>query len=139
MSCIFCKIISKEIPNFTVFENENVLAFLDIHPCSKGHCVVVPKKHFETIFELDLEVYRSFFEGVKLVMEKIDKVLKPEGYNVGWNHGKVAGQAVSHLHAHIMPRWNGDGGGSQHSIINNPGSESHEEVHKLFVSYDKTL
>jgi len=130
--CIFCKITKGEIPNYTVYEDEKVLAFLDIYPHSKGHTVVIPKVHAETYFDLNEDLLEHLSLGVKRTMEKIDKVLKPDGFNVGWNQGEVAGQVVPHLHVHIIPRYDGDGGGSIHSIIKNPGSKSVEEIHNLF-------
>lgn len=132
-TCIFCKIIKGEIPNYTVYEDEKVLAFLDIHPHAKGHSVVIPKVHAENFFDLNEDLLEHLSLGVKRSMEKIDKVLNPDGYNVGWNQGEVAGQVVPHLHIHIMPRWEGDGGGSMHSVISNDGGISVEEVNKLFL------
>ena len=69
---------------------------------------------------------------MKKITKKIDDVLHPDGYNIGWNDGKSAGQVVPHLHIHIMPRWENDGGGSMHSIINQPGKETVESISKLF-------
>jgi len=130
---IFSKILRKEIPNYTVFENDHVLAFLDIHPHTKGHTVVIPKQEVEFIFDLDQDQIGEFFKGVTTTMERLQEVLNPDGFNVGWNHGEIAGQAVKHLHVHIMPRWDKDGGGSQHSIINNPGDVSVEQLANLFI------
>ena len=132
-NCIFCKIIKKEIPNYTVYEDDHVLAFLDIHPRAKGHAVVVPKLHTETLLELNDELLGFLMAGVKRTQEKIDHVLPPDGYNVGWNHGEAGGQVVPHLHIHIMPRWNGDDGGNMHSVVNAPGREKVEEIAKLFM------
>ena len=131
--CIFCKIIDREIPNYTVYEDDHVLAFLDIHPHAKGHTIVVPKVHTETLLELNDELLGFLMMGVKRAQEKIEHVLQPDGYNIGWNHGEVGGQVVPHLHIHVMPRWNGDGGGNMHSVINAPGDEKVEEIAKLFV------
>lgn len=131
--CIFCKIIKGEIPNYTIYEDNHSLAFLDINPRAKGHTVVIPKIHAETLFDLNDELLHSFLLAIKKTMKKIDKVLSPYGYNVGWNHGEIGGQVVSHLHVHIMPRWEGDGGGNMHSIVNNDGGVSVEEVAKLFT------
>jgi len=130
--CIFCKIIAREIPNYTVYEDENVLAFLDIAPHAKGHTVVVPKKHYERLSDMDLEVWQGIAVGLKKVQEKLDMVLKPVGFNIGVNDGKVAGQVVPHVHWHVFPRYEKDGGGSIHSIINNPGEESLEDLYKKF-------
>ena len=130
--CIFCKIGSGQIPAHKVYEDKHCFAFLDIHPHAKGHTVVIPKKHAITLFELDDASAKELIVGVKKVMEILQKKLSPDGFNVGWNHGFEAGQVVPHLHIHIMPRYIGDGGGSMHSIIKNPGELSVEEVAKKF-------
>ena len=134
IDCIFCKITNGEIPNYTVYEDEKVLAFLDIHPHAKGHTVVIPKVHAENYFDLNEDLLGHLSIGIKRTMEKIDKVLSPDGYNVGWNQGLVAGQVVPHLHIHIMPRYEGDGGGSMHSIINSAGEQTVAELGKLFAA-----
>ena len=131
-NCIFCKIVNKEIPNYTVREDQHSLAFLDINPHAKGHTVVIPKQHVETALELADEEFAKLAASVKRAMEVVNKVLSPDGFNVGWNHGAAGGQAVSHLHIHIMPRWESDGGGSMHSIVNNLGDMPVEELAKLF-------
>lgn len=130
---IFSKILRKEIPNYTVFENDYVLAFLDIHPHAKGHTVVIPKKEVEFLEELDQKEIGELFNGVNSTMQVLKKKLAPEGFNIGWNHGKAGGQVIKHVHIHIMPRYNNDGGGSQHSIINNPGDLPVEKIAELFI------
>ncbi len=131
-TCLFCKIIKKEIPAHIIYEDKDSLAFLDIKPHSKGHTVVIPKKHAVTPFDLDEESFQELLLDVKKVMEKLRDILYPDGFNVGWNQNTAAGQVVAHLHIHIFPRYNGDGGGSMHSIINNPGRMSVDDVAKLF-------
>lgn len=133
-SCIFCKIVAKDVPNHTVYEDGAVLAFLDIFPHAKGHTVVIPKNHAETIQDLDESAAAALMVGVQKTIERIQAVLLPDGFNIGWNHGKSGGQAVPHLHVHILPRWNGDGGGSMHSIIKNPGGESVDAIAAQFRS-----
>jgi histidine triad (HIT) family protein len=130
--CLFCKIINKEIPNYTVYEDANVLAFLDIHPCAKGHTVMVPKKHFADLSEMSADDWVKMSGGLADVFSKIQNVLNPDGINLGINNGKAAGQAVAHAHWHLIPRWNGDGGGSMHSIIHNADGADVKEVAKLF-------
>ena len=132
MACIFCKILSKEVPNYTVYEDEFVLAFLDIFPHAKGHTVVIPKQLKETFLELSEIETQNFASGVKKAIQRIENVLHPDGFNAGWNERPAGGQVVPHLHVHIFPRWNKDGGGSMHSIIKNSGNLSVEEVSKLF-------
>ncbi len=135
MQCIFCDIVAKNIPNYTVYEDHNALAFLDITPHAKGHTLVVPKVHAETIFELNEELTKHLFAGVKRTVERVSQVLSPDGFNIGWNHGTAGGQAVVHLHVHVIPRWNGDGGSNIHGIINNPGDTSVEELAALFKTH----
>ncbi|HLC51836.1 MAG TPA: HIT family protein [Candidatus Nanoarchaeia archaeon] len=131
-TCIFCKIVNKDIPNHTVYEDDNTLAFLDIKPHTKGHTIVIPKKHGILANDFTELEYLELMRAARIVMKKLKLKLSPDGFNIGWNDGTAAGQVVPHLHLHIMPRWNGDGGGSQHSIINNPGDMSVEEVIKFF-------
>jgi histidine triad (HIT) family protein len=115
--CIFCKIVAGELRAHVVYENESVLAFLDIHPASRGHVMVIPKLHAESLDRLDEAQMASLFLGVKTMMGILEKALKPAGLNVGWNHGWAAGQRVNHLHVHLIPRYAGDGGGGIQSLI----------------------
>ncbi len=132
-SCIFCKIIKKDIPHFGVYEDQHCLAFLDIYPRAKGHTVVIPKIHLETIESADPQTIATLFSGVQSAVQKVTEVLHPDAYSIGWNNGEVAGQAVPHIHVHILPRWKGDGGGNMHTIINKPGTTSVKELASLFV------
>ncbi len=84
-NCIFCKIINREIPNYTVFEDEYALAFLDIFPHAKGHTVVVPKIHRDNFASISIEEAKKMIESIKNTMDKIQSVLQPDGFNVGWN------------------------------------------------------
>lgn len=130
--CIFCKIISKKIPCHKIYEDDYVLAFLDIFPHTKGHTVVVPKKHYSKLSELSQEESINFFIGLNKSIDRIQEVLKPEGMNIGTNDGATAGQVVPHIHWHIFPRWIGDNGGSFHSIIKSKEKIDVDEVAKLF-------
>jgi histidine triad (HIT) family protein len=115
--CVFCKISAGEVKAHTVYENEDVLAFLDIRPASRGHTMVIPRVHTERLSLLEDRYIGPFFSGVKTVMGILEKALKPEGMNVGWNHGWAAGQHVNHLHVHLIPRYAGDGGGGIQSLV----------------------
>ena len=131
-NCIFCEIGKGEIPAHTVYEDSKVLAFLDVKPHAKGHTVVILKEHGVTVFDYADKQLQELMMAVRKTMERIKEVLSPDGFNVGWNHNTAAGQVVPHLHVHVMPRYNNDGGGSMHSIVKNPGTMSVEEVGKLF-------
>jgi len=121
--CTFCQIIAGEIKAHTVYETEEVLAFLDIHPASRGHTMVVPRVHAERLDLLEDRYVESLFLGVKRVMVLLETALRPDGLNVGWNHGWAAGQHVNHLHVHILPRYRGDGGGGIQSLIRSSTKE----------------
>ncbi len=128
MSCIFCKIANKEIPSYVIGENEDAVAILDIHPLAPGHTMVLPKTHAENILDLPDEKIRPVFQMTKETAQILKKALSPDGFTLGINHGTNAGQAVPHLHIHIIPRYKGDGGGNIHSIVKNQPKESVEEI-----------
>lgn len=108
MDCIFCKIVDKEIPAFRIYEDEFVLAFLDINPAAMGHTLVIPKKHFENVFDIE----EGYLEKIILVSQKIAKKMKDEmgveGVNFYHASGRAAEQSVLHFHLHIIPRNAGD-------------------------------
>src|SRR3989344_8225089 len=129
MDCLFCKIVSKEIPSEVIlFEDEDVLAFLDLHPLTPGHTLVVPKNHFENIIELTPEKVGNLFLLVRKVTEALLKTLSPSGFTIGINHGKAAGQVIDHMHVHVIPRYENDGGKSIHSIVFVPTNEPLREL-----------
>lgn len=109
MDCIFCKIIAGEIPSDKIFEDDHVLAFMDIKPVSRGHALIVPKVHSEDLLSTADEVLKDFLPKVKRVATAVMNAVGADGMNVTTNHGKAAGQVVFHLHFHIIPRWNSDG------------------------------
>lgn len=104
--CIFCKIIDEEIPSHKVYEDENVIAFLDANPSSKGHTLVVPKNHVESIHEASGMDY--MWDALVKVSNAVEDAFDPEGLNISQNNGEVAGQEVFHLHFHVTPRYTGD-------------------------------
>lgn len=107
--CIFCKIISGEIPSKKIYEDENVLAILDISQATKGHTLVMPKKHFENIFEIDAKDYLNVMQVVHKICKHYKDTNKSIlGINVLNNNGQKAGQSVNHLHYHILPRYEED-------------------------------
>ncbi|WLR42845.1 HIT family protein [Bacillus carboniphilus] len=111
--CIFCKIVNGEIPSAKVFENEHVIAFLDISQVSKGHTLVVPKKHKKDLFELSNEDAKQIFEVVPKIASSIKNQFNAIGLNILNNNGESAGQTVFHFHMHILPRYGkGDGFGA---------------------------
>jgi len=128
MNCIFCKIIKGEIPAEKIYEDEYVIAMLDANPRAAGHTIVIPKIHVPTLFELPDDEIDPFFKAVKHVSRRIYKALHPAGLTMGLNHGEAGGQTVDHLHFHIIPRFEEDGGGSIQSVVNNPPERKLSEV-----------
>ncbi|MBD3198100.1 MAG: HIT domain-containing protein [Candidatus Lokiarchaeota archaeon] len=107
-NCIFCKIVNDEIPSKIVFENSTTIAFLDIHPISEGHTIVIPKNHYKTLENLPDNEINTLFQTVRDVASLIYKRLQVGGYNIVQNNHEAAGQVVNHAHIHIIPRNKGD-------------------------------
>lgn len=107
--CIFCKIISKEIPSKILYQNNDTIAFLDIFPISQGHTIVIPKKHYTNLETIPINELYEVIGAVKIVSNLIYKNLNIDGYNILQNNHKAAGQVINHFHIHIIPRSRGDG------------------------------
>src|SRR5688572_6648921 len=124
--CIFCKIINKELPSIPAYEDEETLAFLELNPSAPGHLMVIHKKHGESISEYGREELGKIMNTVKIVSEKVEKALDTESLTIGINHREKRG--VPHLHVHIVPRWENDGGGIIQSIVSNKPKEDRETI-----------
>ena len=103
--CMFCKISSGEIPSKKVYEDDKVLAFLDINPRNPGHTLVIPKKHYSTIFEISESEAGELFAKVRKVAGMVNEGTKAQGVSIANSSGQAAGQAVAHAHFHIIPRF----------------------------------
>ncbi len=106
--CIFCKIVGGEIPAFKIYEDANFLAFLDVNPRTKGHTLIIPKHHAQTLLELPDNLVRGIFLVVKKVAASVTKAVGAKGFTIGSNNGELSGQAVHHLHIHVIPRHESD-------------------------------
>lgn len=107
-NCIFCKIIKKEIPGVTVYEDESFLGIMDISPANKGHVILLAKNHVADVFELDEQTASRAMIVVTKVAKALKEELNCDGINVLQNNGTVAGQTVFHYHIHIIPRYKDD-------------------------------
>ncbi len=112
--CIFCKIVAGDMPSFTVYEDGDTKAFLDIFGATDGHTMVILKKHGETILDYTKEDLGNLFWTVRKVSDAIEKTYKTTVLSIGINHGEP--QGVKHLHVHILPRYEGDNGGIMQSL-----------------------
>ena len=108
MDCIFCKIVAGEIPSSKIYEDEKILGFLDINPAKKGHCLVLPKEHYENIFDVSDDVLSETVAVVKKVALAVQKETASDGVNILQNNNRAAGQLVPHIHFHIIPRFEND-------------------------------
>jgi histidine triad (HIT) family protein len=109
-NCIFCKIISREIPSENIiYENGHSIAFLDIRPIHPGHALVVPKEHHADLFETPEPVLADMMAAAKKIAIAVQKATKADGINLGMNNGGAAGQVVMHAHLHVIPRFSNDG------------------------------
>lgn len=109
MDCIFCKIIARDIPSYTVYEGDKVLAFFDILPISHGHTIIVPKKHFSYLEDLS----DDDMVAMSLIVKKLGKAMMDglvvKGYSIFLDNKSAANQHVPHAHFHLVPRAEGDG------------------------------
>ena len=107
-NCIFCKIANGEIPSKTLYEDDMFRVIMDISPASKGHSLILPKKHFANIYELDNETACETFVLAKRMATVMTKALDCDGFNILQNNGEAAGQTVFHFHTHLIPRYKDD-------------------------------
>jgi histidine triad (HIT) family protein len=106
--CLFCKIAAGEVPANIVYDSNDVMAFLDIRPANPGHVLVVPKQHFETLPNIPEELNSVLLQVVKIIAQAQVEALGAQGVNVLQNNGELAGQAVPHVHIHVIPRFKDD-------------------------------
>ena len=106
--CIFCKIAKGEIHSATVYEDSHFTVILDVNPATKGHCLIIPKEHFDNIYDLDGETAGKLFALATCIARAMRDALKCDGLNLVQNNGEIAGQTVFHFHMHLIPRYKGD-------------------------------
>lgn len=109
MACIFCQIIKGKVPCSKLYEDDRILAFLDISPVNKGHTLVVPKEHYKRISLTPDYILSDLALAIKRISKAVVRGVGADGFNLGLNSGRTAGQIVPHIHFHIIPRFKGDG------------------------------
>ena len=108
-NCIFCRIVKGELPGTRVYEDDDVLAFLDINPISPGHSLVIPKGHFETLLDLPEELGAKMAPALARIGRAVMAATGADGFNCLQNNFAASGQIVFHSHWHVIPRFEGDG------------------------------
>jgi len=122
--CVFCMIRDGKIPSAKIYDDARTLAFMDINPLSRGHCLVAPKAHAATLYEVDLEDFKAVAATAKKIASALKRALNPDGLNLLQANGAAAFQSVPHFHLHLIPRWTGDGKGFDWKVV--PGNR--EEI-----------
>ena len=126
-NCIFCKIAAGEIPSKTLYEDEQFRVILDLGPASKEHALILPKEHYENIYEIPDETAAAAMKLAKKMAGVMTEKLNCDGFNIVQNNGVVAGQTVFHFHMHLIPRYKDDG----QTIGWKPGEPSQEELEQI--------
>ncbi len=106
-SCIFCKIVQKKAPASVIYEDNEVLAFMDIRPVSEGHALVISKEHYENIYDVPEDLLCNIHGIVKRIALALKKTIKPDGISVIQQNGVAANQDIFHIHVHLIPRYEG--------------------------------
>jgi histidine triad (HIT) family protein len=114
--CIFCAIVAGEAPARTVHETDRVVAFLDVNPLARGHTLVVPRAHAERLGDLSADDATGLFGAVHELAPVVEAAVDADATTIGINDGTAAGQEVPHVHVHLVPRFEGDGGGPIHRV-----------------------
>jgi len=129
--CVFCKIIKGEFDSAKIYEDNDVLAFLDIKPVTKGHVLVIPKQHSENIFDISEDNLQKIIVVGKKLAERIQNVLHTDGIRLSQSNGAVAGQEIMHFHLHIIPRYKNDGVSDHHTATMHMPHTNLEELKQL--------
>jgi len=137
--CIFCQIVAGDIPSRTVYEDDTTMAFLDANPLAPGHTLVVPKDHYGTLQDLPADLAADVFATLHRVTGTAEAAVEADGSNVAFNNGETAGQEIPHVHGHVVPRFEGDGGGPIHAIAGKRPDLSDEELDDIAADIGKRL
>lgn len=127
-TCLFCRVLSGELEASLIAENGHAVAFLDHSPRSPGHALVVPRVHAPTILALPEEEVGPFFAFVREVAALLGGKLGTDAMTIGINQGPIAGQTIPHLHVHLIPRYDGDGGRSIHDIVHTTPTPAQQDI-----------
>ncbi len=125
---MFCRIIGGEIPSHKVYEDENTLAFLDIHPSTPGHTLIVPKAHIALVEDLPEGDAEALFGTLHKVVGGIQEAVGAPASTIGVNNGRESGQEVPHVHIHVIPRSRGDRGGIIQGIAQSHRPDNDEMI-----------
>lgn len=129
--CIFCDIIDGKIPSKKVYEDDEILSILDISQTTKGHTLVMPKKHYENFLQMPKDEYENLMVKVQMIASKVVKNMNANGCNILINTNEVAGQTVMHTHVHIIPRYDAN------DTVNFSFSENKFDLDEVLATINK--
>lgn len=129
--CIFCDIIDGKIPSKKVYEDDEILSILDISQTTKGHTLVMPKKHYENFLQMPKDEYENLMAKVQMIASKVVKNMNANGCNILINTNEVAGQTVMHTHVHIIPRYDAN------DTVNFSFSENKFDLDEVLANINK--
>jgi len=139
VECIFCQIAEGAIPNVTLWEDDETLAFLDIRPLRPGHALVIPKTHAARLADASPASMQAVMATVQRLTPVITQLTGSTDATIAIHDGPAAGQEVPHLHVHIVPRQPGDGGGPIHALFDRRSSVSSEEMHDFAIQVQQLV
>lgn len=128
-NCIFCKLANGEIPSNTLYEDEKVRVIFDLGPASMGHVLILPKAHYDDIFEMEPQEGAAIFAAAVKLAPALKEAVNCDGMNILQNNGEIAGQTVFHFHMHMIPRYHDD----RIKIGWTPGKINEEEVKQIIA------
>jgi histidine triad (HIT) family protein len=137
--CIFCGIVDGEIPSYTVYEDEETVAFLDANPLSPGHTLVIPRTHHERLNDVPGETASALYETLHRVVPAVEESVDAEATTVAFNNGEAAGQEVPHVHGHVVPRFAGDGARPIHALLEDRPDLSEDELDRIAADVSTAL
>lgn len=129
--CIFCQIVSGDVPGDVVYESESTLAFLDVNPLAPGHTLVIPKAHHERLNDVPEDAAADLFAALHRVVPAVEAAVDAPATTVAFNNGEAAGQEVPHVHGHVVPRFEDDGAGPIHALFGDRPALSEEERSRI--------
>ena len=131
MSTIFSQIVEGEIPARVVYEDETTMAFLDANPLAPGHTLVIPKDEYERLNDVPEDVAADLYATIHRMVPAVEEAVDADATTVAFNNGEVAGQEVPHVHCHIVPRFEGDGGGPIHAVAGDRPELDDDELDEI--------
>ena len=138
-NCTFCKIVNGNISARIISQNDKAIAFLDAFPLSVGHTLIIPKRHYPKVQDMNNECSSAIFDLLRVVTAVVEKATGTKASTIAIHNGVEAGQVILHVHIHIIPRFSGDGAGPVHSMFKNRPNINSEEMDSMLERIKEVL